>query len=204
MNELLIQIFSQLIKVNEYLNKTSNDINFKRQNEFRIRSLKNGLRTIKTQQKNITSIKELENIPGIGKGIKDRINEILSTKKLVELDIKEKENINCLILSCFINSKLESYDEIIYYLLEDNIIGFIGLNIDNNFININQLCVKYNYRNKGIATKLLKYIEENSIINLILYIDKNKNNTEKLYNFYLKRGYIGEENEIDYKMICTK
>jgi hypothetical protein len=121
-------------------------------------------------------------------------------KKLVELDIKEKENINCLILSCFINSRLESYDEIIYYLLEDNIIGFIGLNIDNNFININQLCVKYNYRNKGIATKLLQYIEENSTTNLILYVDKNKNNTEKLYNFYLNRGYTGEENEIEYKM----
>lgn len=94
MNELLIQIFTQLIKVNEYLNKTSNDTNFKRQNEFRIRSLKTGLRTIKTQQKNITSIKELENIPGIGKGIKDRINEILTTKKLNELDELCK-NIDC-------------------------------------------------------------------------------------------------------------
>ena len=125
-------------------------------------------------------------------------------KKLVELDIEEKDKINCLILSCFSNSRLESYDEIIFYLLENNIIGFIGLNIDINFININQLCVKYNYRNKGIATKLLKYIEEFSTTNLILYVDKNKNNTEKLYNFYLKRGYIGEENEIEYKMICTK
>ena len=121
-------------------------------------------------------------------------------KKLVELDIEEKEKINCLILSCFINSRLESYDEIIFYLLEDTIIGFIGLNIDINFININQLCVKYNYRNKGIATKLLKYIEDLSTTNLILYVDKNKNNTEELYNFYLNRGYTGEENEIEYKM----
>jgi GNAT superfamily N-acetyltransferase len=121
-------------------------------------------------------------------------------KKLVELDIEEKDKINCLILSCFSNSRLESYDEIIFYLLEDNIIGFVGLNIDINFININQLCVKYNYRNKGIATELLNYIEEFSTTNLILYVDKNKNNTEELYNFYLKRGYIGEENEIEYKM----
>ena len=125
-------------------------------------------------------------------------------KKLVELDIEEKEKINCLILSCFINSRLESYDEIIFYLLEDNIIGFIGLNIDINFININQLCVKYNYRNKGIATKLLKYIEEFSTTNLILYVDKNKNNTDKLYNFYLNRGYTAEENEIEYKMTKFK
>jgi GNAT superfamily N-acetyltransferase len=121
-------------------------------------------------------------------------------KKLVELDIEKKDKINCLILSCFSNSRLESYDEIIFYLLEDNIIGFVGLNIDINFININQLCVEYNYRNKGIATELLKYIEENSTTKLILYVDKNKNNTEKLYNFYLNRGYIGEENEIEYKI----
>lgn len=125
-------------------------------------------------------------------------------KKLVELNIEEKEKINCLILSCFINSRLESYDEIIFYLLEDTIIGFIGLNIDINFININQLCVKYNYRNKGIGTKLLKYIEDLSTTNLILYVDKNKNNTEELYNFYLKRGYIAEENEIEYKMTKSK
>jgi DNA polymerase/3'-5' exonuclease PolX len=89
MNELLIQIFTQLVKVNEYLSKTSNDENFKRHNEFRIRSLKTGLRTIKNiniQKKQITSIKDLDNIQGIGKGIKDRINEILTTKKLKELD----------------------------------------------------------------------------------------------------------------------
>lgn len=89
MNELLIQIFTKLVKVNEYLSKTSNDENFKRQNEFRIRSLKTGLRTIKNiniQKKQITSIKDLDNIQGIGKGIKDRINEILTTKKLKELD----------------------------------------------------------------------------------------------------------------------
>jgi len=89
MNELLIQIFTKLVKVNEYLSKTSNDEKFKRQNEFRIRSLKTGLRTIKNiniQKKQITSIKDLDNIQGIGKGIKDRIDEILTTKKLKELD----------------------------------------------------------------------------------------------------------------------
>ena len=33
MNELLIKIFQELIKVNEYLSKTSNDTKFKIQNE---------------------------------------------------------------------------------------------------------------------------------------------------------------------------
>ena len=86
MNELLIKIFEKLIKINEYLNKTSNDSNFIRQNEFRIRSLKTGLKAIKNFLSTITSSSQLSNLPGIGKGIKDRIDEIINTKKLVELD----------------------------------------------------------------------------------------------------------------------
>lgn len=86
MNELLIKIFTELIKVNEYLSKTSNDDTFKRQNEFRIRSLKLGLRTIKNFQEEITSSKQLKDMSGIGKGIQDRIDEIITTKKLKELD----------------------------------------------------------------------------------------------------------------------
>jgi ribosomal protein S18 acetylase RimI-like enzyme len=121
-------------------------------------------------------------------------------KKLVELDFEEKEKINYLILSCFSNSRLESYDEIIYYLFEDNVIGFIGLDNDIDFTFINQLCVNSNYRNKGFATTLLKYVEDSLTTNLILYVDKNKNNTKKLYNFYKNRGYTEEENEIEYKM----
>ena len=50
MNELLIEIFQKLIKINEYLSRTSNDENFRRTNEFRIRSLKTGLRIIKNFQ----------------------------------------------------------------------------------------------------------------------------------------------------------
>ena len=94
-------------------------------------------------------------------------------KKLVELDIEEKEKINYLILSCFSNSRLESYDEIIYYVLDDNIIGFIGLDIGIDYAFINQLCVNSKYRNKGIATTLLKYVEDSLTTNLILYVDKN-------------------------------
>jgi len=88
MNELIIQIFTKLIKINEYLSKTSNDQNFIRTNEFRIRSLKTGLRVIKNLQfelKTTTQIDDLK-IEGIGKGIKDRLKEILTTKKLSEMD----------------------------------------------------------------------------------------------------------------------
>ena len=88
MNELIIQIFSKLIKINEYLSKTSNDQNFIRTNEFRLRSLKTGIRIIKSLQFNITTINQINDlkVEGIGKGIKDRIKEIILTKKLSEID----------------------------------------------------------------------------------------------------------------------
>ena len=98
MNELLIKIFQELIKVNEYLSKTSNDTKFKIQNEFRIRSLKIGLRTIKNFQTEILNVTQIKGISGIGKGIQDRVEEILKTKKLKELDELCK-NIDCLNLN---------------------------------------------------------------------------------------------------------
>ena len=123
MNELIISIFSNLIKVNEYLTKTSNDSNFKIQNEFRIRSLKNALRTIKNLSTDIKDIKELDGISGIGKGIKDRINEIIKTKKLKELDELCK-NIDCLNLN-----KINIKDELL------NIVG-VGEIFANKLLNI--------------------------------------------------------------------
>jgi hypothetical protein len=134
-------------------------------------------------------------------------------KKILELKDQEKEKINNLILSCFSNSRLETYDEVIYYQIEDNIIGFLGLQIYIDFSIINQLCVISNYRNQGIATILLKSLEDNFTTNLILYIDKNQENTTKLYNFYLNRGYKEAEinciccvdkKQIEYKMIKYK
>jgi len=86
MNELLIQIFSELIKINQYLYETSNDPTFRNQNEFRIRSLKTGLRVIKNFPSVIISVSQLNDIHGIGKGLRDRIDEVLKTKKLKELD----------------------------------------------------------------------------------------------------------------------
>jgi N-acetylglutamate synthase-like GNAT family acetyltransferase len=127
-------------------------------------------------------------------------------KTLLELKNEEKDEINNLIISSFINSRLDTYNEVIYYIVDGEIIGFVGLQNKNIFTLLNQLCVKINYRNKGIGSKLLEYIEENVKTNLILYIDKNKDNTEYLYNYYLNRGYKETETEInrknkEYKMI---
>lgn len=113
MNELLIQIFSELIKINQYLSETSNDSTFKIQNEFRIRSLKTGLRVIKNFPTSILSVSQLNNISGVGKGIKDRIDEILKTKKLKELDQL------CLTIDC---KKLNKKDTI-----KDQLLSVIGV-----------------------------------------------------------------------------
>jgi len=116
-------------------------------------------------------------------------------KKLSELSDDDKDKINQLLLSSFTKSRLDTYDEVIYYIRNENIIGFVGIQLDSKKLTVNQLCVHANYKNNGIGSMLLKYIENNFQSTLILYIDKNKENTEELYKFYIQRGY--EENKID-------
>lgn len=137
---------------------------------------------------------------------------IVNIKKNL-LKEQEKNNINNLLLSCFSNSRLETYHEVIYYQIDDNIIGFFGLDNYDNYSIVNQLCVNYNYRNKGIASLLLKYLDDKLTTDIILFIDKNKENTEKLYNFYLNKGFIEADEDqyynidakkIEYKMIKKK
>jgi len=100
-------------------------------------------------------------------------------KRIEDLTLKEKKEINNLILSNFEKSRLNTYEYICYYTDKTN-----------KYLSLNQLCVNNDYRNGGIATKLISYICEDHIENpIILYIDKNKENTEYLYQFYLKRGF---------------
>lgn len=119
-------------------------------------------------------------------------------EKLVDnLSWKEHIEINNFILNNFDNSRLDTYDKVIIYKENDYLIGFLG--ISNNYLN--QLCVKKEYRCKGIATTLLKYARKILIGIIYLFIDKNKLNTDYLVNFYKKNGFIIEyENNEEYKM----
>ena len=75
--------------------------------------------------------------------------------------------------------------KIIYY---NKIIGFVDLYYIDKYISINQLCVHPNYKNEGIITLMLNFISDlYKDIPIILYIDKNKENTDYLFNFYSKR-----------------
>jgi ribosomal protein S18 acetylase RimI-like enzyme len=119
--------------------------------------------------------------------------------------------INNLILQNFKTSRLETYETLIYKMIDNEVVGFMGLHKyhdndndndnDNDYISINQLCVDINYRNQGIATQLLNSLSDNE--KYILFIDKNKNNDHlKLIEFYKKRGFIiSSENDIEIKMI---
>lgn len=116
-------------------------------------------------------------------------------KRLKEITIQESDEINELILSSFQNSRINHYDNLVYYKYENRIIGFAGLYFIDKYLSINQLCVHKDFRNQGIATQILEFIEKiYKYISIILYIDKNKNNTDYLYKFYTQRGF----KEIDY------
>lgn len=116
-------------------------------------------------------------------------------KRLNEITIQESDEINELILSSFQNSRINHYDNLVYYKYKNRIIGFAGLYFMDKYLSINQLCVHKDFRNQGIATQLLEFIEKlYKYISMILYIDKNKNNTDYLYKFYTQRGF----KEIDY------
>ena len=116
-------------------------------------------------------------------------------KRLNEITIEEYDEINNLILSSFKSSRINFYDNVVYYKYENRIIGFAGLYFIDKYLSINQLCIDKDYRNKGIATRILEFISNiYKYIPLILYIDKNKENTNYLYKFYTERGF----KEIDY------
>lgn len=116
-------------------------------------------------------------------------------KDINEITKKEKKEINKFILKNFKISRIKFYEKIIYYKDNNKIIGFAGLYYIDKYISINQLCIDNNYRNKGLATSILNLISEiYNTTSIILYIDKNKENTNYLFDFYIKRGF----KEIDY------
>lgn len=120
---------------------------------------------------------------------------IIHIKRVDELDKKERLDINNLILENFEKSRLKTYETVIYYYKNNNIIAFVGLYFINKYLSLNQLCVHKNYRKNGLATNLLKIIDNLYFsISQILYIDKNKDTTNYLFNFYSKNGF----KEIDY------
>jgi ribosomal protein S18 acetylase RimI-like enzyme len=120
--------------------------------------------------------------------------------KLVK-DLNEDEIFRCirLINSNFKKNRFYTYTSVIYYIIGCDIIGFLG--ISDNYLN--QICVNINYRNRGIASKLISRAkEELGDEPIYLFVDKNKSTTDYLVNFYKKYDFVIDvENDIEYKMI---
>lgn len=119
-------------------------------------------------------------------------------KLLNNLSEKEYKECNDLINANFKNNRINENKNVIIYSHNKKIIGFIGIK-DNT---LNQLCTNIEYRKKGIATKILEIAKKMLKGDLILYIDKHKDSTEYLLDFYDNKGFkILEENNVEYKMI---
>ena len=115
-------------------------------------------------------------------------------------DLNEDEIFRCirLINANFKKNRFNTYSSVIYYVIGSDIIGFIGIN--DNYLN--QICTNVNYRNRGIASKMISRAkEELGAEPIYLFIDKNKSTTEYLVNFYKKHEFdIEYENDVEYKM----
>ena len=119
-------------------------------------------------------------------------------KKIIDLNKFELIKCNSLITQHFASNRINTYESALLYKVKNNIVGFLGISHDNY---LNQLCVDFNYRNRGYATKLLSTACDILVDTVYLFVDKNKYNTELLVNFYKKNGFeIEYENDVEYKM----
>lgn len=81
MNDKLIEQFDKLVVQTQYLMEKTKNYNLK----YKISSFKHAIHVIKNFKFPITSSDQLANIPGIGVGIINRIDDIINNGKLTEL-----------------------------------------------------------------------------------------------------------------------
>lgn len=108
-----------------------------------------------------------------------------------EFNLKDKEAVNSLLINLDYKIDLDVFnnDFLRAIVFEENkIIGVLVYQdlIDN--LTIDYLIVDESFRNKGIASRMLKYIEDKhkNIINITLEV-RESNNTA--INFYKKNGF---------------
>ena len=92
-NMLLYLKFKDLSRyIQHYINNSTDDKE-KRKNGFRLRYINLAISIIKNHPDKIKSSEDLKEYSGIGKGIQARVDEILKTGTLPELETSEMENI---------------------------------------------------------------------------------------------------------------
>ena len=93
-NQLLYLEFRKLIKIYEHIYKQTNDIKDKTIYKHKIISLKNSSKQIKVFPDTIKDPKQIEHLPGVGKGTLMRVEDFLNNKKLTEVEDYCNQN-NC-------------------------------------------------------------------------------------------------------------
>jgi DNA polymerase/3'-5' exonuclease PolX len=86
-NKRLTRVFEQLVKYYEKKKASQSSAKEKEGTSFKIRSFKKAIDTIETHPRPIQTQEEALALPGIGKGLAARIQEILDTGTLAELNI---------------------------------------------------------------------------------------------------------------------
>lgn len=192
MNSRIIKLFtdlSQQIQA-EYLNaKLENNDKEITSHNFRLKSIKNILSIIKKLDFEITDVKQLDNIAGIGKSTKKRIQEIIETGNLMELvDKYDKKK----------QSKISSIIDL------ENVIGIGSTNakkfvVDYGITSVEQLknAIKTGKITVNNTIMLgLKYhniVERNiprrEIDKIAIYLEKNANTIDKDFHSIICGSY---------------
>lgn len=110
--------------------------------------------------------------------------------------IKEYNDIEYLNTLSSYNITLNPFNKILVYIEDNEILGFIDYSKMYENMEINYIYVIEQYRNKGIASKLLEYIiDNNDFLNITLEVNINNINAIKLYEKYnfktvsIRKGY---------------
>lgn len=90
-NENIVNEFNKLIKQIKIQIENAPNTGQYVTNHYRLKQITNALQIIKNFPHTIKSSQDLDGYPGIGKGTKNRIDEILKTGKLSEIKLNEKE-----------------------------------------------------------------------------------------------------------------
>lgn len=85
-NNIIVNEFQKLVKQIQFDIDQTNDKKEKLKNMFRLQNINKVLKILEKYPQKITSANQLKGIPGIGKGSLERIEEILKTGKLHEIN----------------------------------------------------------------------------------------------------------------------
>ncbi len=94
-------------------------------------------------------------------------------------------------------------EEFFGYIVNDEIAGIISFKIFENILDIHRVAIHPNHFRKGIAEKLVNFVETVEGISKCIVCTGKKN--KPAVNLYLKNGYkIIEDIKIEEKLVITK